>query len=102
MTSFLSRLIHISKMLRNASMGIKAVNNIEQLGHLRSLLGQIGSRATAQHQYINFILMLSSFGNIIYRHTLGYHLYRSRVATSEHCYQLHICILSDSRLHTTT
>ena len=99
MAAFLGSLVNVGKMLRNAGMGIKAVNYVEILCQLRSLLRQVRSGTAAQHQHINLICMACRLRGSINLDPLSLQLHISRIPAGEHCHQLHVIILTDSSLN---
>ena len=92
--------VHICKMLRDACVGVKAVDDVEQLRQRRSLLRQISRRTAADNQHIHCVLVLLDLGNRINRDAGGQELDSLRCAAGEYTNQLHIIVLTDGKLNT--
>ena len=92
-------LIHIGKMLRDSCVGIKTIHYIKHLCILWCLLRQIGSTATAENHYINFIFPLFYFIHRADLGTLCQNRNSFRCSSCEYSCQLHVRILLNGALY---
>ena len=94
--------IYPFKMLRNACMCIKAVYYIKQLRIFRCLLRKVCRTAAAQDHNIDLILPLLHICHRAYCCAFRQNRHCLRCASGKYCGQLHIRILPDCTLYTSS
>ena len=102
MSALFCRLVNCGKMLRNPCVRIKAVDNVEHRGILRSLLGKIGGRSAAKHKNVDLILPFVYIPNRHYRNIPCPDLYRIRIPARKYRRKLHIFCVSYRNLYTSS
>ena len=90
--------IHVGKMLGDVGVRVKAVHDVEQLGKLGRLLGEVGGTSSAEHHDVNLVChsrhVIPCIDGGVRRHT-----HRRWVATREDGHEVHVVCLGDRCLN---
>ncbi len=89
--------IHGSKVLGNAGMGVKRIDDVKEPGIGRGLLRQIGGAAAAEHEHVQFVFVLLNLADAHHPGAAGVN--RGGVASREHCDKFHILRGIDRNLY---
>ena len=101
-TALLCRFIYIIKMLRNSCMGVKTVYNIEKFCIFRGLYRKICRTSAAENHYINLVFPLFHIRHGTNGRSLCQYRYRLRCTSCKYGHQLHVRVLLDGTLNTSS